>query len=919
MLAHKPLPLIRARMKRTAATPMKPTAATLRDILIIAAAYYLAGRIGLMFALPPGYASPVWPPAGIGLAAVMLRGWRCWPGIFLGSMLTNLTDGVMSGADLLTVGFWMLPTIIAFAAVMRALAGSWLARRFVHFPNALENPRDIALLMLLGGPVSCLISCTLSCAALLAAGVITPENFTLRWYAWWMGDIMGVVVFTPLLLLLFAEQGAVSRYRRTVVGACLLFLFALDVYAFWNISKHEDDTARFRFERKAEQLTQQLQEKIDQQLSLLVAAKSFIAMNDAITHDQFTRFIEPQLADNAFITGISWIPRVRQHERAAFERAMRAQGLQGFSIRTQNAQGELIAAPPREEYFPITYTLPPSVRRATDGFDIAGEPHRKKVIADARDSGEARMLTPISLLATGGGPGLIVYLPVYRESPLTPSERRVQLRGYVATGIAIPHLLKPLAEAAEAEHMQLSLLAEPTNESGEQMLFDSRPAANASLAGHSADRLEKSFLFAGNRLSLQFLRDPGFVTQQEHWVLWAALTGAALLMMLIGMLMLIVTGRIDTVQRLVEQKTEELRVSNERFQLVVDGTIDGIWDWPDSTRDEVYWSPQWKALLGYRDEEIQGSKSLLRELLHPDDRAACADAIRACLEEGGLFDIEYRLRKKSGEYGWFHGKGVVSKGADITRMTGSITDISERKFAELVRDRLVKQLISANEQLEQFAYVASHDLREPLRIVVSFSDLLAREYSERLNEEAREYLAIMRDAARKMEAMVADLLDYGRLGHDNERLSEIDSNRALMQTAEALAESIRATQAVIGSDPLPHVVANHLRFSRLLQNLIGNAIKYQRPGNPPVIHVSAEDKGTHWQFSVRDNGIGIKPEYLDSIFAPFKRLHSDHEYAGTGIGLAICQRIVEGFGGVIWAESTFGSGSTFFFTIPKRG
>ena len=489
---------------------------------------------------------------------------------------------------------------------------------------------------------------------------------------------------------------------------------------------------------------------------------------------------------------------------------------------------------------------------------------------------------------------------------------------------------------------------------------------------------------------------------------------------------------------------EELRISQKRLELVINGTIDGIWDWPDSTKDEVYWSPRWKALLGYRDDEISGSKTLLRELLHPDDRASCAEAIRACLEEGKLFDIEYRLKKKSGEYGWFHGKGTTLEEGGITRMSGSISDISvrkaseeklreseakfrivtnnapsmlfmadtakactflnkrwsdftglpveqelgygwkqsihpddmpslmgiyddafdkrvpfetefrlkhhsgeyrqilarstphfcengkfagyvgscvdisERKFAETVRNRLVSKLTAANEQLEQFAYVASHDLREPLRIVVGFSDLLSKDYGDRMNDEGREYMAIMRKAAKKMEAMVADLLDYGRLGHDNERLSLIDCNNKLEQAKEALSESIRSTRAVIEGDRLPKVMANPLRFSRLLQNLIGNAIKYQRAGNPPLIYVSAENKKDHWQFAVKDNGIGIKPEYLDSIFAPFKRLHSDHEYAGTGIGLAICRRIVESFGGIIWVESESGNGSTFFFTIPKR-
>ncbi len=251
-------------------------------------------------------------------------------------------------------------------------------------------------------------------------------------------------------------------------------------------------------------------------------------------------------------------------------------------------------------------------------------------------------------------------------------------------------------------------------------------------------------------------------------------------------------------------------------------------------------------------------------------------------------------------------------------MTKTTSDITDYEFAGNIRDRLIKQLIVTNEQLEQFAYVASHDLREPLRIVVSFTDLLAKEYGNKLDDNGWNYMAIIRQAAKKMEAMVADLLEYGRLGQSSERFIETNCNKILQQSIENLGEAINTTHASIQSDPLPTVVVNPIRISRLFQNLIGNALKYQPSDRTPVIHISAEDKDDHWQFAIADNGIGIASQHLDAIFAPFKRLHSDQEYFGTGIGLAICKRIVESFDGVLWAESTVGCGSIFYFTIPKR-
>jgi light-regulated signal transduction histidine kinase (bacteriophytochrome) len=246
------------------------------------------------------------------------------------------------------------------------------------------------------------------------------------------------------------------------------------------------------------------------------------------------------------------------------------------------------------------------------------------------------------------------------------------------------------------------------------------------------------------------------------------------------------------------------------------------------------------------------------------------------------------------------------------------TDPTESEFEECIRNRLVKQLVSVNEQLEQFAYVASHDLREPLRVIVCFTDLLAKEYGDKLDETGRRYMEINRQAAKKMEAMVADLLEYGRLGQNAERLVPADCEDILRQAQEALSESIKATHAEISNGPMPTVTANPFHLLRLFQNLIGNALKYQRPGKPPIVRITAKEKKNFWLFSVADNGIGIENAYLNSIFAPFKRLHSDDQYGGTGIGLAICKRIVEGLGGSIWAESKPGKGSIFFFTLPKK-
>jgi light-regulated signal transduction histidine kinase (bacteriophytochrome) len=231
---------------------------------------------------------------------------------------------------------------------------------------------------------------------------------------------------------------------------------------------------------------------------------------------------------------------------------------------------------------------------------------------------------------------------------------------------------------------------------------------------------------------------------------------------------------------------------------------------------------------------------------------------------------------------------------------------------------LIEELMSVNEELEQFAYVASHDLQEPLRMVTNFAQLLGQRYSGKLDAKAEEYLGILIEAATRMQALVSDLLEYARLGKEAERYVSVNCQAEVVHVLENLQETINKQGAKITYDPLPTIKGNPIRFMRLLQNLIGNGLKYQESGHTSKIHIGCKNQDANWLFFVQDNGIGIRQEYLQKIFIPFKRLHTKEEYKGAGMGLAICKKIVQSFGGTIWAESTPGKGSIFFFTVPKN-
>lgn len=229
----------------------------------------------------------------------------------------------------------------------------------------------------------------------------------------------------------------------------------------------------------------------------------------------------------------------------------------------------------------------------------------------------------------------------------------------------------------------------------------------------------------------------------------------------------------------------------------------------------------------------------------------------------------------------------------------------------------IKKLEISNSELEQFAYVASHDLQEPLRMISSFTQLLERKYKDELDKGALEYIAFTVDGAKRMQCLINDLLTYSRLTSDAEEFVEVNLDEVLDEALFNLKMEIKENMVVITREPLPHIFVDYSQMVQLFQNLIGNAIKYKSE-KTPIIYIYGQEESENWLFKIEDNGIGIEPEYFERIFQIFRRLHTKDEYEGTGIGLSICKKIVERHGGQIWVESELGKGSTFCFTIPKN-
>ena len=337
----------------------------------------------------------------------------------------------------------------------------------------------------------------------------------------------------------------------------------------------------------------------------------------------------------------------------------------------------------------------------------------------------------------------------------------------------------------------------------------------------------------------------------------------------------------------------------------------------DGRGEIVLLNVQAEKQFGYRRDELVGQPVTaiipdgFAERIIADDLRSAADALAqqigtglelvALRRDGTEFPIEIMLSPLESD------EGIL--------VTAAIRDISARKAAAAALLRKMEELARSNEELGQFAYVASHDLQEPLRMVTSYMQLLSRRYAGRLDSDADEFIAFAVDGASRMRRLIGDLLAYSRVGSKGAELIDTSSEDALRQALVNLGTLIEETDAVVTHDPLPSVRADEPQLVQLFQNLVGNAITYHGT-EVPRIHISAAiDAEDRWSFAVTDNGIGIDSQYFERIFGMFQRLHDREEYAGTGIGLAICRKIVERHGGTISVESQPGRGSTFRFTL----
>jgi PAS domain S-box-containing protein len=378
------------------------------------------------------------------------------------------------------------------------------------------------------------------------------------------------------------------------------------------------------------------------------------------------------------------------------------------------------------------------------------------------------------------------------------------------------------------------------------------------------------------------------------------------------------TRVIGSMKDITESKAAKVSLEKSERGLKQAQEISHIGNWEhDFIENRSIWSHETYRILDI-EPDTPPSLEIYLALIHKDDIDEVMQVIREMEKQMQPRSFTHRIVRKDGSLRTLYceSRFVFSHSGKTISVYGVLHDITERKQQELELKKLNDELFNSNRELERFAYIASHDLQEPLRMVSSFLQLLKKKYGDQLDEAADQYINFAVDGADRMKQLILDLLEYSRIGTNKEVVISTDVNETINEVLKDLGNKILESNALITVQPMPVISANKTQLRQLIQNLVGNALKYNK-SSPPEIEIGAEGRSDSWQFFVKDNGIGIDPKHFDKVFEIFKRLHNKSEFSGTGLGLAICKKIVERHDGKIWVESKPGTGSTFFFTIRK--
>jgi PAS domain S-box-containing protein len=910
----------------------------LRIAVLTALAYALVGAVAVLLAGPPGYASPLYPSAGIALVAVLVYGRAALPGALLGSFAVNAVLGLERGASGLAA--LVLPLLIGTGAALQAWLGAALVRRHVSRPLVLNAPRDIARFSLLGGVVACVVSPSVATPALLATGAMGGDAWLSNWVTWWVGDTMGVLIGAPLALTLVGRPSADWLPRRRTLGLPLLLALALLAAGMAEFGRLDRQRLVAGFERDVDRLAAEAQARLAAPVHALQALHGTARAQDGpLTRETLREAARWWLAQPMQIQAMGYSERVALDALPAYEAAARAESGGGFRVFDRD-DGSRRAAD--REVLALRHIEPPAGNTGAVGFNALSLAEPRRAILASRDSGEPAATAGFRLTqSTNDETGVVIYQALYRGDPADVAARREAFRGVVFVTLRTDAAMAGLSPPGQ-RHLRWCLV-DP--EPGVQRPRLAGPAGcehqvhrpNVAAPALTAQR---RLMLGGRPVELRITAPEALLPGQQREATWllsiAGLAAAAML----GALLLTVTGHTRRTQLAVQSATANLRremdeharaqralaESEARLRSILDHVPLGVmFLGPDGRL--IDGNPRLHEMLGSDADSMRGRA--VTDYVHPDDAPALR-AVRRVLLAGGDDQRVERLQvlRADGTERTMRLDASALRAPDgtVLRMVGVLEDITERLRLE-ESERALHRAEAANRAKSEFLSRMSHELRTPLNAMIGFAQLLGLDREPRLVPHQREWTQEIQRAGWHLLEMINETLDLARIESGAVQLKMAPVELApLVQACESMLANAAAQRGIAVSHAIAPgagvVMGDPTRLKQVLTNLLSNAIKYNREGGQVGVAVRriAGETGLdddRIEIAVSDSGLGMTPTQVGGLFQPYNRLGRENSgIEGTGIGLVISRRLVELMGGTLDVRSEPGRGSVFTLRLP---
>lgn len=639
---------------------------TLREIrngFFLAAAYILGGKLSLILAVPPGYASPIFPPAGIAVAAAFIGGKRTLPWVFLGSALLNLWVGY-SPEHPYSVTSVIAALIIALASMLQAATGGWTLRRFIGYPSSFDNVRDVGLVLLLS-PAICLVSSTLSVSGLSELDILAVEAFGTNWFTWWIGDTLGVIVLMPMILAFAGEPRLLWRRRIVTVAIPMLLAFCIVVFLFVQASKWEHEESMHEFQIRTQQLADTIEARFEEQASLLEEVVGFLSHDLAkpVTREEFRRVLEKSLTRFPMVQAVEWAPRIEHAQRARFE-AEQQRTLPGFQIREQDAAGRLKPAGRRAYYYPDTYVEPIQPNRKAVGLDLTSSPERRAALSATVTQGVPVATSPLRLVQENSHQVGILLMLKISEGGNAP--------GVALTVLRVSDFIEGiLPDDRSSFHLQL------TDQAAQQRVYGGLDESGP------RTMFAQSLTFGTRQYLLQIQPTVEYLEQHRGWQSWTVLVVELLSTGLLGAFLLLGTGYTARVEAQVIERTDSLTASRNDLNEAQRIARMGSWVL-DLQHNTLNWSDEIFRIFDMDPNAFSPSYELFLNAIHPEDREMVDQVYQESVKNHTPYDIVHRLLLANGriKYVREHGETHFDENGAPILSRGTVQDITKIREAE---------------------------------------------------------------------------------------------------------------------------------------------------------------------------------------------------------------------------------------------